>query len=437
MGKAQPLSLQDRERIYQKKTNGSTLQEIATDLGRSRDVVKKWWRRIRERGTPGLADRRSGPKPKGLLSTFDKQVTRIALQLKRTHPQWGAARVRVELARTPELDGLTLPSPSRLAACFKQHCPECLGRHQPRPPARKRPATATAVHQVWQMDSKEKILLGDGTIATTCTVRDPFGAAIIASRAFAVTTEKHWRKLTWLEIRDVLRLGFQEWHTLPERVQTDNELCMAGAPTDNFPSRLTLWLRGLGIAHDFIRPSCPTDQAEIERNHRTLDNLTLDAASRASLLTFQPTLDTECHVHNYLLPSRASNCNGLTPIAAHPDLLKPQRPYALGAELLLFDLQRAYDYLAALVFDRKVNSTGSVSLGRILYSIGHTHAGKSLQVRCDPSTHEWIFFQRVNEQEVTLARRAVKQLDVLTLTGLEPPVARLLQPIQLSLPTPN
>ncbi len=437
MGKLQRLSQLERERIYQKKTKGNTLKEIATELGRSEAVVKKWWRRIREHGTAGLADRQSGPNPKGVLSTFDERVPATALRLKRTHVRWGAPRVLIELAQTPELHALALPSPSRLTVFFKQHCPDCVGCHQPRPPARQRPSTATAVHQVWQMDSKEKILLGDGTIATVCNVRDPFGAAMIGSRAFAVTTEKHWRKLTWLEIRGVLRVAFQQWRTLPERVQTDNELCLAGAPTDNFPSRLTLWLRGLGIAHDFIRPSCPTDQAEIERNHRTLDGLTLDEASRATLTTFQSALDSERGIHNQLLSSRASNCKGLAPLTAHPALLQPLRPYCLEAELLLFDLQRAYDYLATLVFDRKVNSTGSVSLGRILYSIGRTHAGQSLQVRGESSTHEWVFFQRVDEREVELARRAVKQMDVLTLTGLEPQVARLPQPIQLSLPTPN
>ncbi len=436
MGKSHPLSQMERERIYQKKTKGNTVKEIAAELGRSEEVVKKWWGRIREEGVAGLADRKPGKKPKGILSSFDKRVGEEALRLKRLHSKWGAPRVLIELPQTPEWPALDLPSPSRLAVFFKKHCPECIATYHPRPPARARPVIATAVHEVWQLDSQEKFLLHDGTIATVCNVRDPFGAVMIGSRAFSVKTEKHWRKLNWTEIRELLRSSFAEWKTLPERVLTDNELCLAGAPTDPFPSRLTLWLCGFGIAHKFIRPHRPTDQAEIERNHRTLDNLTMDEESRANLETLQRALDKERRVHNQLLPSRASNCNGLAPLTAHPELLQPHRSYSPEYELLLFDLQRIYDYLSTFVFDRKVNSTGSVSLGRILYSIGHCQAGKALQVRCDPITHEWVFFQRAEEKEVELEPRTIKKTDIVSLTGLEPQAVQLPQPIQLTLPTP-
>ncbi len=74
------------------------------------------------------------------------------------------------------------------------------------------------------------IRLADGTIASVCNVRDPVGAAIIASRAFPVQTEKHWRKLQWTEVREVLRAGFTEWQTLPDGVVTDNELSLGAAP---------------------------------------------------------------------------------------------------------------------------------------------------------------------------------------------------------------
>src|SRR3990172_4194500 len=118
MGKLHPLSQLERERIYQKKAKGSTLKEIATELGRSEAVVKKWWHRIRESGFAGLADRTPGQKPKGVLSTFDERVTATAVRLKRAHTKWGAPRVLIGLAQTPELHGLALPSPSRLAVFF-------------------------------------------------------------------------------------------------------------------------------------------------------------------------------------------------------------------------------------------------------------------------------------------------------------------------------
>ncbi len=139
-------------------------------------------------------------------------------------------------------------------------------------------------------------------IASVCNVRGPVGAAIIASRAFPVQTEKHWRKLQWTEVREVLRAGFTEWQTLPDGVVTDNELSLGGSPTDPFPSLLTLWLVGLGVRHIFIRPHCPTDQAQVERTHRTPSDFALDEESQANLTALQQALDRERVLHNTLFP---------------------------------------------------------------------------------------------------------------------------------------
>ena len=264
-------------------------------------------------------------------------------------------------------------------------------------------------------------------------MRDLFGAAIIASRACATKTEKHWRKLDWTEIRSVLRLAFTEWQTLPEQVRTDNELCLGGHPNDPFQSKLTLWLCGLGVAHEFILPHRPTYQAQVERNHRTLNDLTLNEESRSDLPAFQRALDREHSTCNYDSPARASDCRGAPPLQAHPELLNSPRPYRPECELAPFDIQHIYDRLATLTLERKVNANGVVSAGGHTYSIVHKHAGKTVQVCCDPATREWFFRDSTNaEQEI--ARRPVKNLNVALLTGLEEQPIAVAAPIQLTLP---
>lgn len=438
MGQPVPLTEAERERIYQGRLQGKTLPEIAAELQRSVHAVRKWWRRMRDEGLQGLRTRKPGPPARGILSHFDPRVVQRAASLKRTHRRWGADRVLTAMGQEPELSGLAWPHRSRLSAFFKAQCPECVAEHRPRPPAPPAPARASAVHEVWQLDSQEKIELQDGEIAVICNVRDPFGAAMIASQAFAAKTAKHWRKLDWTEIRQVLRQAFTEWQTLPDTVLTDNELVLAGTPCDPFPSKMTLWLRGLGVKHDRIRPHCPTDQPHVERNHRTLDNFTLDDDSRANLLGLQQALDRERHLYNRYFPSRASECAGRPPLVAHPELLQPRRPYQPEWELALFDLQRLFDYLATFTFERRVSTNGVISLGRCLYSVGRPQAGKTLYVRCDPLKHEWVCSQKIKEDtqeaEQEVARRPVKGIDVPSLTGLEPHVWTLSQPLQLSLP---
>lgn len=392
----------------------------------------------RKHGETGLRAKHRPRGPTGVCATFDPRVVTEAVRLKREHPGWGADRVRVELVDPEALAGLALPSRSRLAALFKAHCPDCLARHQPRLPDPPRPLPAGGVQEVWQLDSQENIRLQDGTIATVCSVRDPVGAAMIASHAFAVQTPRHWRKLTWMEIRGVLRHGFTEWGTLPEAVLTDNELVQAGNPHDRFPAPLTLWLAGLGIQHRFIRPACPTDQPQIERQHRTLANWSQDASGLASLADLQLALDRERAQYNRYFPTRASDCQRQPPLQTHPDLLEPRRPYRLAQELALFDLQRVFDFLAAFVFRRKVHqTTAHISLDDHAYCLSRqlmrSHHLTTVRVRMDPQTHEWVVFTD-EDQPQELMRLIPRNLDVAHLTGLDPAEQPPAQPIQLHLP---
>lgn len=429
------LTQAEREQIYLLKRSGQTIPQIALALGTSRECVRKWWRRGRDEGMLGLLERKRGRPIQGVLSTYPNQVRETSLSLKREHKRWGANRVLIELRNDPALSGLTFPSRSRLYAFFHQECPECLSiwtQHKEVPST----PTASAVHEEWQVDHQEGHRLCDGSIATVCNIRDPYGAAMIASQAFSVKTEQRWRKLTWEEVRQVLRAGFAEWQTLPDSVLTDNEMGLGGNPNDPFPSWLSLYLAGLGIKHNFIRSHRPTDQPQVERNHRTLDGLTDDESSRQDLASFQRSLDQERHMYNGEFPSRASDCGGCPPLQAHPELLRPRRPYRTELEAVLFDMQRVYHYLAGFTFARKVNRNGQVTLKGHHYTVGLAHKEKQILIRLDEQTQEWLFLERDEPgQDHELNRRSLFGLDFFSLTGLEKPVNfAFLSPIQLTLP---
>lgn len=427
-----PLTVAERELLYRDKLRGRTLPEIAADLGCAVSTARKWWRKAREQGRSGLQSTRRGRKPSGVLSQFAPDIITAALRLKRTNPTWGPARVLVDLQRDPALAGLPLPSRSRLALLFKAECPQCLEPRRPKRPARVPPAQPQAVHECWQLDMQEGIALGDGTIATTCTIRDPVGAAILAAQAFDVTTSGHYRKLCWEEIRRVIRSAATRWGTLPDALQTDNEVCLGGQPSDPAPSRLTLWLRGLGVAHRFIRPHRPTDQAQIERTHRTLDTFTGMLNGLADLATLQARLDVEVEVYNTLFPSRASNCDGRPPLKAHPELLQARRPYKPEQERTLFNEQRVYEYLETIPLERKVSQVGQIQVGRRLLGVGRRYAGQFVRVECVSISRQWVVYTR-DGQEV--AHHAMQGLDAAALTGLPDELpTQVLPPLQHTLP---
>ncbi len=430
------LTIAEREHIYQGKLQGKSLAEVAAEVNCSLSCARKWWRRGRAEGLKGLGRHQRGRPATGILSTFELEVREQALSHKRSHPGWGARRVLVELDPDPALSGRRLPRASRLAEFFKACCPDCVASPSPPRPRPTKPPRATGVHEIWQLDSQEGIRLADGAIATICNIRDEVGAAFMASRAFAVKTARHWRKLTVAEVQGVLRTAFSEWRTLPDALMTDNELGLAGCPTDPYPGPLTLWLVGLGIKHLLIRPGCPKDQPEIERGHLIMDNFSFDAASLANLTRLQQTLDRERSQYNQAFPSRASDCAGRPPLVAHPELLHPRRPYRPEQELALFSRQRVLDYLATLTFERKVSAKGQVSLGRRLYSVGQGYAAQALFIHLDARTGQWLMHTKsqADEPGPEVARRWAKGLEVQTLTGLDPQAYRPTLAVQLTLP---
>ena len=232
-----PLTVAEKERIYAEKLGGRSLSAIAAELDCSIETARKWWRIARDHGRTALRSARRGRAPTGVLSRFPAAVTQRALALKREHPTWGADRLLADLQSDPSLNALALPSRSRLAVLFKTVCPELLSSARPRHPAPPAPATPTAVHECWQLDFQEAIPLADGHRASICTIRDPVGAAIIASQAVDVTSGTRGRRLTWQEVRSVIRGAFAGWGTLPDSLQTDNEACLGGQPSDPAPSR--------------------------------------------------------------------------------------------------------------------------------------------------------------------------------------------------------
>jgi transposase InsO family protein len=230
--------------------------------------------------------------------------------------------------------------------------------------------------------------LKDGSLVNLCTIRDPVGEACIGAFAFlAGRAGKRGRRVRFEEVRLALWICFVRWNTRPEEVQTDNEVVFAGQPQDTFPTPFTLWLRGLGISHLFIRSGEPTDNAEVERCHRTVNDYAIVGNEYADLNGLQAVLD--------------------------------QAVYELCYELALFDLHAADAVLAALTWERKVAKTGQVTLGgrHQYYSIGRAYARRTVLVRFDPQDHHFVFFDK-DDPDTAIRRRPATGLELEDLTGL-------------------
>lgn len=428
---AERTGVEQRRRFYMRHLRGETYQEIAKSEAVSKECVRYWYRRQRDGGTCKSHYTRVGI---GCLQRFDPKVRYCILRLRLEHPRWGPNRILMRMKQRGSLRGLRLPGESSIGRYLHQW--EQFHRRRKYEVLREPIRRAIRVHQRWQVDFKVAIPLKDGSLVNLCTIRDPVGEACIGAFVFPVGKRKPGKRVKFEQLRSALRLCFARWKTLPEEIQTDNEAVFVGTSWDTFPSPFTLWLQGLGIDHLLIRPGRPTDNAEVERCHRTIHDYAIVGNEGADLGGLQAILDEAVEELCFQLSSRAQGCQGLPPIQAHPDLLQPRRPFEPEHELALFDLRAVDACLARFSWQRKVGKTGQITMSGAheYYSVGRDYARQQVLVRFDPSDRNFVF-SLLSDPETEIGRRPARNLTIADLTGLAVwPIG--LGPQQLILPLP-
>lgn len=419
-----------RRDFYRRHLGGETYQEIADRAAVSKECVRYWCRRQRDGGS---CESRHHRTPHGLLTGFAPVVRFAILRLKLEHPRWGRERIHHHLGKRASCRGRQLPHPSSIGRYLHQW--KCFRRRpKQKSKRRERHKPPTSVHQRWQLDFKVNIEQDNGDKLALHTLMDQYSGACIDAQLLVkqIAVEKDER-VTWREAQATLRSGFALWNTLPQEVQTDNETVLMGRPGTDFPTDFSLWLKGLGITHLAIRPGRSTDNAEVERGHRTINEYAIVGQEKKPTAALLLTVRQAARELALELPSRAKSCNGRTPVTAYPELLQPLRSYQLEHELALFDLDRVDTFLASFQWQRKSDKVGYVQIGgrKRRYHIGRKNANQQCCIRFDPTDRQLVFTLLDNpEQEI--CRRPIRHVSDLELIGLDDPSIAL-APQQLPL----
>jgi transposase InsO family protein len=410
---AEQTTVGERRLFFERHQAGQTYEEIAVLYGRSMECVRYWCRRQRD---GGMVETKYHHSSIGLLRRFDPKVRYVILRLRLEHPRWGPHSILLHLGKRPSLNGARLPSPAAIGRYIHQwkrfRRPRRLQGKR-----RSRPKPATAVHQRWQVDFKERVQLDDGTAVHLYTSCDSVAGACTGATFFVAPPRKRIR----LEnARAFLRTCFARWGTLPQEVQTDGEPSLVGRTMkEAFPSPFTLWLKGLGIEHLVTRHGRPTDNAEVERWHRTLNEYVIIGNEHLTASQLENNLAQSLDDLLFERPSWAKQCAGRPPAFAYPELFTPARSFQANNELAHFDLGRVDAYLAQLNWQRRASSTGQVTIGqRRNYAIGRQHANKEVLIRFDPVDRHFVFYDMAAPDD-ELARRPARGLESSDLTGFD------------------
>ena len=175
---APPLDYPIRLEVIRLRKAGYSLRKISSTLSISYQSVQTLCSRYSLNEESGLAPRYSScgrPGPKQTDLCF-----RAARWLKYLHPKWGAPFIRALLVlRYPDH---RIASIRTLQRWFRQ-----AGLNEPRlarPPSVGRPPKASFVHQTWEIDAKERLVLSSGESACYLSIVDQYSGSLLSAHVF-------------------------------------------------------------------------------------------------------------------------------------------------------------------------------------------------------------------------------------------------------------
>lgn len=351
---------------------GRTVSEVASEWGVCRQTMHRWLARYEGDGLEGLGNRSS--RPTHCPHQTPPAVEVMVLEMRRSHPYWGARRIAFKLARK----GVE-PAPSESAVY------RCLVRAAVIDPISRRRRRETwkrwergSAMELWQLDLVHGFALADGTAAKALTGLDDHSRFCISARLML-------RERT---VCDGFSSAMREYG-VPTQVLTDNGKVFTGRfaqpPVEVLFDRIC---RENGVDHILTQPRSPTTTGKIERFHRTLRVEFNTRQVFRNLKTAQEALDEWVTYYNTQRPHQA--LEDATPESRFGGSQDNPRTLARPSE------RNGEQWVS-----RRVARNGIVCVDSQHISVGKNYGGSS----CDVLVTEGLFqFWVGNELLRTVAR---------------------------------
>ena len=359
---------------------GANVRALCRRFGISPPTAYKWLRRYQRAGPTGLVDRSRRPLRSPTRTPSDVEAS--VIRLRDAHPAWGGRKVAAWLARHDDDDHtLVVPRPSTVTEILRRAGRLQQSETTPQPKRWRRFERALP-NQLWQMDFKGHVPLGQGAGRLhPLTILDDHSRFAIGLAACA--DERGGTVRQWL-IEAFRRYG------LPDQLLMDNGSPWGvGAHAQHGCTQLGVWLLRLGIRLSHGRALHPQTQGKDERFHRTLRAEVLQGPPFATLARAQQAFDDWRDVYNLERPHEAC---GLEP---------PIRRYRPS--------ERAYpEQLPPIEYrpddqPRRVDHRGAISYRNRDYQVGLAFRGQTVAVR--PTLVDGLF-------DVYFVRQRLRRIDL-------------------------
>src|SRR3982075_2370167 len=353
---------------------GRTVSEVASDWGVSRRTMHRWLVRYEGDGLEGLNNR--SHRPAQSPHQMPPAVEAMVLEMRRSHPYWGARRIAFELVRKRVERA---PSESAVYRCLVRAAVIDPVSRQRRRETWKRWERGAPM-ELWQLDLVHGFLLADGTSAKALTGVDDHSRYCVSARLMA-------RERTQL-VCDGFSSALKTYG-VPTQVLTDNGKVFTGRfaqpPVEVLFDRIC---RENGVDHILTQPRSPTTTGKIERFHRTLRIEFNTRQVFRNLKTAQEALDEWVTYYNSQRPHQA--LEDATPESRFQRSQDNPRP-----------LGRASERNGEQWVSRRVAPNGIVCVDSQHISVGKNYGGNT----CDVLVTAGLFqFWVGNELLRTVAR---------------------------------
>jgi transposase InsO family protein len=403
---------------------GAQVTEVAERVGVSRQSVHGWVGRYLAHGMAGLADRSHRPVscPHQVATSVEVRVA----EMRRSHPRWGAKRIRMELLRKPT-EGVTIPATATINRILRR-------QHLVTPRPRKRPRDSyqrferPAPMQLWGIDIVGGVPMvnaatGELWEAKLVTGVDDHSRFCVMAHVMARSTA---RAVCLAFAQALSRFG------VPEEVLTDNGKQF----TDRFGKGGEVLFdkicRANGITHRLTKPASPNQNGKVERFHGTFRPDFLDQVEPfTSLDEAQAAVDAWVADYNSDRPHQALDdkqpvtpAERFAPIPAEqrnlvelwlPPVLQPVQTSTVEAASVETASPSPGWRGDAVEFTRPVPSSGNMWIAGQQFWLGPARAGQSVRFWVDTDViHLSIDGQRV---KTIRSRLDVSDLRKLIATG--------------------
>ena len=262
------LSVERRlEFVQAVKAGTSSFAALCRQFHISRQSGYTYWQRFQKKGVAGLEPHSRAPHHHG-RSRSAVWHQRL-YQLRRQYPGWGPKKLHTLLPQARR------PAVATLGRWLRQRGLSVRRRQRPRrgPRLALPPLTQPlCCNDVWTVDFKGTLLLGDGTRIHPLTVRDLFSRFVLCVQAWPHQREQNVRRVF---VRLFKRYG------RPRIIRCDHGVPWASSGPLAL-SRLSVWWWRLGIRVELTAKGRPEQNGAHEQHHRILKADTASPSARTA-----------------------------------------------------------------------------------------------------------------------------------------------------------